>query len=91
MTQDEIKNTEIMNRIWDYHKKLEKVIGDDQHVSTESEFDWLVNEDIPYPREEAYEGLREKGHEEPYQVYDLPDIDDFYLDTNDRDNEDIFG
>ena len=37
-----------------------------------------------------YEGVREKGHEEPYQGYDLPDIDDFSLDTNDRDNKDIF-
>ena len=37
-----------------------------------------------------YEGLREKGHEEPYKGYELPDIDDFSLDTNDCDNEDIF-
>ena len=90
VTQDEIANTEIMNRIRDYHEKLEKVIGDDQYVSTESEFEKFVNEDVPDLREEAYEGLREKGHEEPYQGYDLPDIDDFSLDTNDRDNEDIF-
>ena len=66
------------------------MIGDEQYVSTESEFKWFVNEDIPDPREEAYEGLKEKGHEDPYQEYDLPDIDDFSLDTNDRDNEDIF-
>ena len=37
-----------------------------------------------------YEGLREKGQEEPYQGYDLHDIDDFSLDKNDCDNEDIF-
>ena len=68
---------------------LEKVIGDDQYVSTESEFERFVNEYVPDPREEAYEGLRKKDHEEPYQGYDLPDIDDFSLDTNDRNNEDI--
>ena len=67
MTRDEIANTEIMNRIRDYHEKLEKVIGDDQYVSTESEFEQFVNENVPDPREEAYEGLREKGNEEPYQ------------------------
>ena len=61
-TQDEIANTEIMNRIRDYHKKLERVIGDDQYVSTESEFERFVNEDVTDPREEAYEGLREKGN-----------------------------
>ena len=54
MTRDEIANTEIMNRIRDYYKKLEKVIGDDQYVSTESEFEPFVNEDVPDPREEAY-------------------------------------
>ena len=30
--RDKIANTEIMNRIQDYHKKLEKVIGYDQYV-----------------------------------------------------------
>ena len=38
VTQDEIANTNIMNRIQDYYKNLEKVIGDDQYVSTEPEF-----------------------------------------------------
>ena len=50
VTRDEIANTEIMNIIRDYHEKLEKVIGDDQYVSTESEFERFVNEDIPDPR-----------------------------------------
>ena len=90
VTRGKIANTEIMNIIWDYHEKLYKVIGDDQYVSTKSDFDRFVNEDVPDPREEACEGLREKGNEEPYQGYELPDIDDFFLDTNDRDNEDIF-
>ena len=63
------------------------MVGDDQYVSTESEFERFVNEDAPDPREEAYEGLREKVHEEPYQGYDLPGIDDFYLDTYDCNNE----
>ena len=62
VTRDEIANTEIMNRIRDYHEKLEKVIGDDQYVSTESEFQRFVNEDVTDPREEAYERLGEKGH-----------------------------
>ena len=51
MTRDEIANTEIMNIIQYYHKKLEKVIGDDQYVSTESEFERFINEDVPDPRE----------------------------------------
>ena len=38
----------------------------------------------------AYEDLREKGHTEPYQGYGLPDIGDFYLDTNGHNNKDIF-
>ena len=79
-----------MNQIQDYHKKLEKVIGDNQYVSTESEFERFANEDVPDPREEAYEGLREKGHGDPYQGYDLPDIDNLSLDTNNCENEDIF-
>ena len=83
VTQDEIANTEIMSIIGDYHEKLEKVIGNDQYISTESEFERFVNEDVPDPREEAYEGLKEKGHEEPYQGYDLPDIYDVSMDTND--------
>ena len=66
------------------------MIGDDQYVSNESEFERFVNEDVTDPKEEAYEGLREKGHEEPYQGYDLPDIDDFSMDTYDCDNKDIF-
>ena len=74
----------------DYHKKLEKVIGDDQYVSTESEFKQFVNEDVPDPREEAYEVLREKGHEYSYQGYGILDIDDFYPDTDDCNNEEIF-
>ena len=56
VTRDEIANTEIMNRIRDYYKKLEKVIGDDQYIPTESQFDQFVNEGVPDPREEAYEG-----------------------------------
>ena len=90
MIRDEIVNTKIMNIIRDYHKKLEKVIGNNQYISTESEFERFVNEDVPDPREEAYEGLREKEHEETYQGYDLPDIDDFTMDTNYHDNKDIF-
>ena len=39
-------NTDIMNRFRDYHKKLEKVIGDDQYVSTESKLEQFVNEDV---------------------------------------------
>ena len=50
MKQDKIANTEIMNRIRDYHKKLEIVIGNDQYISTESEFEQFVNEDAPDPR-----------------------------------------
>ena len=88
--RDKIANTEIMNIIRDYHKKLFKVIRDDQYVSTKSELERFVNEDIPDPREEAYEGLKEKGHEESYQGYDLSDIDDISLDTNDCNNKDIF-
>ena len=79
-----------MNRIQYYHENLEKVIGNDQYISTESEFERFVNEDVLDPIEEAYEGLRGKGHEDPYQEYYLPDIDDFSLDKNDRNNEDIF-
>ena len=66
------------------------MIGYDQYVSTKSEFELFVNEDIPDPREEAYEGIMETGHEEPYQGYDLPDIDDFSMNTNNHNNEDIF-
>ena len=87
VTQDEIANTEIMNIIRNYHKKLDEVIRDDQYVSTESEFKRLVNEDVPDPREEAYEVLWEKGHKEPYQGYDFSDIDDLSLDTNDCNND----
>ena len=54
VTRDEIANTKIMNRIWDYHESLEKLIGYDQYVSTESEFKRFVNEDVPDTREEAY-------------------------------------
>ena len=79
-----------MNRIRDYHEKLEKVIGNNQYVSIESEFERFFNEDVLDPREEAYEGLRDKGHEDPYQEYDLPDIYDLSLDTGDLSNEDIF-
>ena len=88
--QDKIANIDIMNIIRDYHEKLEKVIGDNQYASTESEFERFVNEDVSYPREEAVEGLRERGHKEPYQGYDLPDIDEFSMDTNDCDNKEIF-
>ena len=67
VTWDEIANAEIMNIIRDYHKKLDKVIGDDQYVSTESEIERFFNEDLPDPREETYEGLRKKGHEKTYK------------------------
>ena len=90
VTRDEIANTEIMNIIRCYYKKLEKVIGDDQYVSTESEFKQFVNEDVPGPIEEAYDGPKEKGHEDPCQGYGLPDIDDFSPDTDDHNNKDIF-
>ena len=49
VTWDEIAYTKILNRIRDYHEKLEKMIKDDQYVSTESEFERFVNEDVPYP------------------------------------------
>ena len=49
--QDETVNTKIMNRIWYYHEKLEKVIGNEQYISTESEFEQFVNEDVPDQRE----------------------------------------
>ena len=53
MKRDEIANNKIMNRIRDYQEKLEKVIGDDQYVSTESEFERFVNEDVPDPRDDT--------------------------------------
>ena len=90
VTRYEIANTDIMNRIRDYHEKLDKVIGDDQYFSTEYEFERFINEDVPDTREEAYKGIREEGHKEPYQGYDLHDIYDFSLDKNDCENEDIF-
>ena len=62
VTRDKIANTEIMNRIRGYHKRLGKVIGYGQYVSTESKFKIFVNEDVPDLRENAYESLREKGH-----------------------------
>ena len=65
-------------------------LSNDQYVSTESEFEKFVNEDVTDQIEEVYEGLREKDHEDTYQGYNLPDIDDFSLDTNNRKNEDIF-
>ena len=66
------------------------MIGDDPYVLTESGFDLFFNEYVPDSREEVYKGLIEKGHKYPYQGNDLPDIDDFSMDTNDRDNEEIF-
>ena len=51
VTGEEIANIKIMNRIREYHEKIEKAIGDDQYVSTESEFERFVNEDVPDPRE----------------------------------------
>ena len=90
MKHDEIANTEIMNRIRDYHEKLEKVIGDDQYVSTESEFERFVNEDVPEPREEAQESLRQEGDEDSYQGQELTSIDEFSPDTDDQDTKDIF-
>ena len=90
MTRDKIANTENMNRIRDYHEKLDKVIGDDQYVSTEYEFERFINEEVQDQTEEAYECLREKGSKDPYQGYDLPGNYDYSLYKNDRDNEDIF-
>ena len=54
VTQDKNLNTEIMNIIRDYHKVFEKVIDNDQYVSTESEFERFVVEDVPDTREESY-------------------------------------
>ena len=79
-----------MNRIRDYHERLEKVIGDDQYISTEYEFKKFVNEDVPDPREEEHEVLRETWNKETYQGYDLSGIYGLSLDTNDCDNGDIF-
>ena len=91
VTRDEIANPEIMERIRIYHDQLESVIGNDQYVSTDSEFNQFINEDIPDPNEDIYNKLRDMGkNEEPFQGYDIPEIDDFITNSDKRDSEDVY-
>ena len=69
-----------MNKTRYYQKKLEKVIPNEQYISTEPEFGWFINEDVQDRREDMYGVLRDEGIEEPYQGYYFPDIDDFSRD-----------
>ena len=90
VTRDEIANPEIMQMIRDYHGQLESIIGNDQYVSTDSEFDQFINEDVPDPNEDIYDRLRGMGNEEPYLGYDIPEVDDFIADSDERDSEDVY-
>ena len=65
-----------MKIIRDYHEKLESIIGDNQYVSTDSEFNQFINEYIPDPNEDTYDQLRDMGNEGAYNGYNIPDVDD---------------
>ena len=90
VTRDEIANNEIMDTIRQFHDNLDSTIGDNSYVSTESEFNAFINEDIPDPDEDIYDILREQGNEEPYHGYDIPEVDKVMDESSDKDYEDVY-
>ena len=77
LTEDEVQNQDIMQDIRTFHTSLKTYLGNDQYIYDDHEFSNFLNEDIPDPIEDKYPtSFTPHGKEEPYQGYQLPEIDE---------------
>ncbi len=77
VTKEEVLRDDIMRQIQDYHNELESKIGDDQYVDNAADFNAFINEDVPDPeQDDPYDTPSANPKEEPYQGYNLPEIDE---------------
>ena len=74
LTEDELRNQDIMQEIREYHTEIDKSLGDNQYIDNDQEFSSFLNKDVPDPIEEIYNPSYPPS-EEPYQAYQLPEID----------------
>ena len=52
LTEDEVRNKDIMQEIREYHTELDQILGNDQYICDDQEFTNYLNEDVPDPTED---------------------------------------
>ena len=89
LTEDEVHNQDIMQEIREYHTELNKSLGGNQYIDNDQEFSSFLNKDVPPPVEEIYNPSY-PSYEEPYQVYQLPEIDEIGKAEDEQQTADIY-
>lgn len=93
VTKQDIIGEGIMDRIREYHRELDTKLGDDQYIDNDTDFSKFLNEDVPDPSiNNPYEGRGHgnTGKEEPYQGYNLPEIDEIGNIDDERESANIY-
>ena len=90
ITLDESKQEETVKRINDYHTKLDSKLGNDQYIDTSNNFVSFINKDIPDDDERSNDDGHLAPGEEPYQGYDLPEIDKIGEMEDEATSENVF-
>jgi hypothetical protein len=87
ITKTEIMREGIMNQIRAFHHELDSKIGDDQYIDNDSDFSTFLNDDVPDP--DIVDPYR-NPKEEPFQGYELPEIDEIGAMEDERQASDVY-
>ena len=88
VTKEETMNDDIMDEIRLYHIELENKIGQDQYVHNDHDFNSYINEDVPDPsNDDLYPSIFK---EEPYQGYEIPEIDEIGRTEDETKSADVY-
>ena len=88
ITKEETMNDDIMDEIRLFHTELDNNIGQDQYVHNDHEFSSYINEDVPDPG--CNDLYPQRFTEEPYQGYDIPDIDEIGKSEDEYKSADVY-
>ena len=90
LSSTEADRPHIVARINDFQINIDKKLGDQQYIDTNEDFVLFVSKDVLDPIEEVNQHQHVKTGEEPYQEYDLPDIDVVGKMEDERQAEDTY-
>ena len=87
ITKTEIMKEDIMDQIRAFHHELDSKIGDDQYIDNDSNFSTFLNDDVPDP--DIIDPYQDPN-EEPFQGYELPEIDEIGVMEDERQASDVY-
>ena len=91
ITKDEVQQQEIVDKIARFHSDLDEKLGTDEYVDNCEDFTAFINEDVPDPTtpDPSYNAPLDPN-EEPYQGYQLPEIDEIGKMEDEMDSNNVY-